>query len=200
MATKFTYDTANKVFQLNAGVTTLDATSDFYAWVKYDWLTTDALRKFKFPIDSIAGNDIGGGNKISPYYALLYGWRIRFAPADQTLTIIGNVITAEGDPPMTDNPGPYHHEVNYQVSSNSLTVGLEGDIAALPAAVWDDVIEGGFTARQLQRIMAAALAGKLSGAESATIEITGVDGTTTRIQAVGVDDAGNRPTVNLDGD
>lgn len=72
--------------------------------------------------------------------------------------------------------------------------------AAGADAVWDEVIEGGYSARQLQRIMAAALAGTLSGAESATITIKGVDGTTTRIQAVGVDDAGNRPTVNLDGD
>ena len=72
--------------------------------------------------------------------------------------------------------------------------------AAGADAVWDEVIEGGYTARQLQRIMAASLAGTLSGAESATIEVKGVDGTTTRIQAVGVDDDGNRPTVNLDGD
>lgn len=82
------------------------------------------------------------------------------------------------------------------ISNNS--AGLA--VAAGADAVWDEVIEGGYTARQLQRITAAALAGKLSGAESATITITGVDGTTTRIQAVGVDDAGNRPTVNLDGD
>ena len=72
--------------------------------------------------------------------------------------------------------------------------------AAGADAVWDEPIEGGYSARNLMRIMSAAMAGKLSGAESATIIITGVDGTTTRIQAVGVDDAGNRPTVNLDGD
>lgn len=72
--------------------------------------------------------------------------------------------------------------------------------AAGADAVWDENIESTYSARQLMRIMSAALAGELSGAESATITITGVDGTTTRIQAVGVDDAGNRPTVNLDGD
>lgn len=73
-------------------------------------------------------------------------------------------------------------------------------VAAGADAVWDETIESTYTARNLMRIMSAAMAGELSGAESATITIKGVDGSTTRIQAVGVDDAGNRPTVNLDGD
>ena len=64
---------------------------------------------------------------------------------------------------------------------------------------WTEVIEGNYTASELLRIMAAALAGELSGAATSTITITGIDGTTHRIVAT-VDADGNRTAVTLDPD
>lgn len=123
---------------------------------------------------------------------MINGWRVEFSPDSQwSVRLVGsnnNIWDIEGNVLV-------QNQVQV-IPTNSF--GLVKGAGA--QAVWDEVIEGGYTARQLQRIMAAALAGTLSGAESATITIKGVDGTTTRIQAVGVDDAGNRPTVNLDGD
>lgn len=196
MATKFTYDTATKRFILNTGVTTLDAKQEFYSAAKLDWLQDDALNKFKFPIESIGGNDIGGGVTISPYYNLLYGWRIQFAPADQTIIVTGNVITAEGDSPIVDNPGAYHHQATLQVTANSLTQDTGG--AGLTAAqVWQHVVDGSLSAEEALRLFAAALAGKVSGAAGPTIIFRDPADTTDRITAT-VDDDGNRTAVTID--
>lgn len=193
MATKFTYDTTNKLFVLNAGVTSLDARTEFYSWVKHDWLTNGTLNKFRFPIESIGGNDIGGGSTISPYYNLLYGWRIQFAPADQTITIVGNVITAEGDPPLVENAGAYHHQAIMQVSANSLTGAGGGSLTA--AQVWQYVIEQGFTAEEMLRLLVAADTAKtmLSGG---TFAIRDIADTKDRIVGT-VDGQGNRLTVTV---
>jgi hypothetical protein len=63
---------------------------------------------------------------------------------------------------------------------------------------WTEVIEGTYTAAELLRIMAAALAGELSGAATTTITILGVDEATDRIVAT-VDSDGNRTALTLDG-
>lgn len=63
---------------------------------------------------------------------------------------------------------------------------------------WTEVIEGSYTAAELLRIIAAALAGELSGAATTTITILGVDGATDRIVATVTAD-GDRTAVTLDG-
>ena len=65
--------------------------------------------------------------------------------------------------------------------------------------IFDEVIEGLFTYRQLIRINSAVMAGKLSGGGTATMTFTGVDGTTARVTAT-VDSSGNRTSQTLDGD
>ena len=158
MATKFTYDTTNKHFVLNTGVTSLDAKTEFYSAAKYDWLTQEPLRRFRFPLDSIGGQDIGGGAAISPYYSLKYGWRVLMAPEDQSISVYGNIITAEGDIPFIDDPGMYHHVVQYQVSANRLTTGGSPLTAQ---QVWDYQGTGdSLTAEEKMKVFAAVLAGK----------------------------------------
>lgn len=63
--------------------------------------------------------------------------------------------------------------------------------------VWDEVMEGSFTARQFARGFAAALLGELSGAGTTTIEIRDASDTKVRITAT-VDASGNRSVVVLD--
>jgi hypothetical protein len=79
------------------------------------------------------------------------------------------------------------------------------DIISRPSAsdiaqeVWNSLsIEGGFSAGELLRIMAAALAGKVSGAAGTTVTIRDVNDTRDRIVAT-VDANGNRSAVTLDG-
>lgn len=66
-----------------------------------------------------------------------------------------------------------------------------------PAAIWAQELETGFTAEELMKLMAAALAGKLAGAASTTITIRSVDDSKTRITAT-VDADGNRTAIVTD--
>lgn len=63
--------------------------------------------------------------------------------------------------------------------------------------VLDEVVEGAYTVRHYLRLVAAALAGKLSGAATATITIRDIGDSKNRITAT-VDSDGNRTAVTLD--
>lgn len=122
MAVKLTYDTANKLFILNSGVTSLDAKVDLYSDVKEDWKSNAALTKFRFPILAIGGNSIGGGQFVSPYFILQYGWKIRPQEANHTLVIVGNIITDDESYPIANTVGAFNVVVRSQITSNSLTI------------------------------------------------------------------------------
>ena len=68
---------------------------------------------------------------------------------------------------------------------------------SLANAVWAQALEAGYTAEQMMRVMAAALAGEVSGAGTATVTIRDIGDTTDRIVA-SVDGSGNRTAVTLD--
>jgi hypothetical protein len=79
------------------------------------------------------------------------------------------------------------------------------DIISRPSAsdiaqeVWNSLkLEGDLSAGELLRLMAAALAGKVSGAAGTTVTIRDVNDTRNRIVAT-VDANGNRSAVTLDG-
>lgn len=65
-------------------------------------------------------------------------------------------------------------------------------------AVWNTVIESGFSADQILRIIAAYAAGAATGLEGANPQFTGLDGSTLRID--GTYSAGTRTIDALDGD
>src|SRR3990167_8138042 len=125
MATKLTYNTTNKLFILNAGVTSLDAKVDLYSDAKEDWKSDAALNKFKFPILGIGGQGIGEGQSISPYYQLLYGWKVRPQEANHILTVTGNIITDDESDPFVSTVGSFNVRIKFVVSANSITVGLD---------------------------------------------------------------------------
>ena len=121
MAAKLTYDTTNKLFILNTGVTLFDIKVDLYSDAKEDWKNNVSLNKFKFPIISVGGQSIGSGQIISPYYILRYGWKIRPQEANHTLIVSGNIITDNDTDVFIDTIGNYNVRTKYIVSSNSLT-------------------------------------------------------------------------------
>lgn len=67
----------------------------------------------------------------------------------------------------------------------------------LAQAVWQRVIEAGFTAEEIIRILAAQAAGAATGLEGSNPQFTGLDGTTVRID--GTYSAGTRTIDALDG-
>ena len=78
------------------------------------------------------------------------------------------------------------------------TMGEKLNDAGGAANPWTEVIEGSYTAAEMLRIIAAALAGELSGAATTTITIQGIDGVTDRIIATVTSD-GDRTAIALDG-
>lgn len=78
---------------------------------------------------------------------------------------------------------------------------LEAAIAAIPTAptvdnIWDEVVEGTYTARELMRLISAAMAGKASGGGTGTITFRNLNDTANRIVAT-VDIDGNRSVMVL---
>ncbi len=78
------------------------------------------------------------------------------------------------------------------------TMGEKLNGAGSAGNPWTEVIESGLTAAEVLRIIASAMAGKVSGAGSGTETFKGLDGTTDRIVST-VDNDGNRTGVVVDG-
>lgn len=72
------------------------------------------------------------------------------------------------------------------------------DYAALGQAVWGRVIEAGYSADQIMRLLAAHAAGSAENLEGTTPQFTGLDGATVRIAANYA--TGTRTITSLNGD
>ncbi len=166
MAAKFTYEPNLKLFILNNGVTALDVVVDLYSDAKEDWRSDALLNKFRFPILAIGGQGIGGGQKVSPYIILRYGWKIRPYEGDHTLTIAGNLITDDESSPFTSVLGNYKVVIKSIVTSNSITSTStntlsQADINSIADGVWREILAdhtgvSGSTAKALKDIKTKA--------------------------------------------
>jgi hypothetical protein len=79
-------------------------------------------------------------------------------------------------------------------------ITVSGDVltsTTVGPAVWRSIIEAGFTAEEILRIIAAQAAGAATGLEGTNPQFTGLDGTTIRID--GAYSGGTRSIDNLDG-
>ena len=81
----------------------------------------------------------------------------------------------------------------------SITPFTELSPQSLASAVWAELLESGYSAGDIMRVMSSALAGEVSGAGTATVTIRDIADTTNRIVA-SVDGTGNRTAVTLDAD
>jgi hypothetical protein len=79
----------------------------------------------------------------------------------------------------------------------SITPFTELSPQSLASAVWAELLESGYSAGDIMRVMSAALAGEVSGAGTATVTIRDIADAKDRIVA-SVDGTGNRTAVTLD--
>jgi hypothetical protein len=84
---------------------------------------------------------------------------------------------------------------DYADTGNAAQGVMDAGAAGNP---WSAIIEDGMTAEEVLRIVAAVLAGKVSGAGTGTETFVGLDGVTDRVIST-VDNDGNRTTVVVDG-
>lgn len=107
----------------------------------------------------------------------------------------GNIILASSN---TDGTIVIRGVASMTDNSTGTTViddGLVRDASAADA--WSYIIETGFTAEEMLRLISASAAGKLSGAGTTNIKIRDLSDTKDRIDAT-VDASGNRTVVTLD--
>jgi hypothetical protein len=172
------------------------ATEIFSRWE--DWAAMADNAKYGMVIRQVGGDDLGGGLSIPPYYFLQGAWRVRPMEADHDLMITGNLFVDGGGTPVVRTLGLYQVNVNYTVpvqAQGISTTGSTGPTAAdIATAVWGNQVEGTYTAEQIVRLMAAVLAGKVSGAGTGTEVFRAVNDSTDRV-TISVTPEGNRTKV-----
>ncbi len=115
------------------------------------------------------------------------------------LTAIGHMVATPIDTALTADAIASAVWSALAAANNATgTMGEKLNDAGSASNPWTEVIESGLSAAELLRIIAAALAGQVSGAGTGTETFKGLDGSTERIVST-VDDDGNRSTVVVDG-
>lgn len=108
-------------------------------------------------------------------------------------------VSADGLYSITDAGGIASGEAfGLPTVAGTFPGGTGATAAEIAEAVWTRILEGGITAEQWVRIIAAPLSGTASGIGTSTERYKSRDGTKDRVVAT-FDDAGNRTTVTVDG-
>ena len=134
--------------------------------------------------------DLGGG---AYFFAadLINGWALKF-PAPGNYQIVGNLNGA-----IVPVAGVYVERKTSAAYATSAVGGSGPSAAQVAAAVWAEMVEGGFSAAALLRLIAAEAAGDATGLDGATTTFKGVDGATVRI--TGQVAGGSRTITQRDG-
>ena len=162
-----------------------------------DWLASGDNAKYGAIFRQVGSDDLGGGLSIPPYYFLQGLWRVRPMELDHTLTITGNLFVDGGGDPVVPTLGNYNVLVKSVVPVQAQGISTTGAAAPTVADIWAKPVEGSYTAEQILRLMAAVLAGKVSGAEGLTTVFRDVSDIKNRITAT-VDVNGNRTHIAYD--
>lgn len=183
----YAFDGAERLITLTA-ITTLDVKDLYSRWKEWLKDTDEAHNAIAFL--SVGGQPISlsAGTEIPAYLYLTNGWKIRPQEADHTLNVVNGVLLTDDDSdPFVDTVGAYTVRINYQQPVQSISTSLSAEV------------EPGWSEKAIMRLIAAALAGKLSGAPGGPIVIRDVNDLVDRIVAT-VDANGNRTAVTLDSD
>ena len=116
---------------------------------------------------------------------IINGYNITFTPDSQW-----SVRLAGSNNNLFDVENGVLNQNQVQVIAQNSAGLIKGDIS-------EQIVEGSFSVQAALRIILAALAGKLSGAETATVTFRDTGDTKNRIVAI-VDGNGNRLSVTLD--
>lgn len=195
MAEKVTFDGVQKIIFCDSTADTIIVQSDIYsAWKR--WLLVGDNAKYPEALRSVGGDPISEILSLGATFFLINGWKIRPAEQNYILNIEGNLYSDDGSPPFIQTLGDYNVQI-IVTRSNLIDAIQLGPSAA--TEVWSHQVEGVFTAQEVIRLIAAALAGKISGAEGTNVKIRDLNDTKDRIDAT-VDSDGNRLSIIYDKD
>lgn len=147
---------------------------------------------------------IGGSGGISSAQATGLGQLVAamtgLGTVDATLTGTGELtadLVVTGTGLTTGNVGAAVWAAIASANNTAGTMGEKLNDAGSASNPWTEVIEAGYTAAEILRILAAHAAGAATGLEGANPQFTGLDGSTVRID--GTYSAGTRTIDALDG-
>ena len=147
---KVTFDGVNKKIIVNDAITELDIQIDLYSDWK-EWLKTEDNSKFLIAMRTVGGDPTTGTKKVSPYFFLMNGWKIRPQEADHTLTITGNLFV--------DDPGTYGYNLTIPTIGNyTVTINLSTTSDAIVVSVGS-----GLDTDEHTQLMKALTVGKFIG-------------------------------------
>lgn len=84
------------------------------------------------------------------------------------------------------------------IGTDNVAAAVTPDLSELSTELWNTLLEGGFSAAEILRIIAAAAAGEASGLDTLNPIYMAIDNSKPRIAAI-VDQYGNRISTTLDG-
>ncbi len=117
------FDGPNKLIIVNDGETSLDALINIYsAWKR--WTGGENQANWLQALRTIAGDPIGGGQVVSPYFFLMNGWKLRPYEGDHQLTVDGNLFVDGGGNPFVPTSGSYNVLINLNTTSKSITTTI----------------------------------------------------------------------------
>jgi hypothetical protein len=193
-----TCNPSTKIIQLDS--TSVSVAEIWSRWV--DWFATSDNCKYLPAMRVIGGNQVQGAIYIPSYFYLLDGWRIRPQESNHTLEIEGNVVVDGGGNPIANTVGTYQVNVRFtvpvQAQAISTTGGTGPSAADVADAVFNKMVESGYSFGDLVRIQHSALAGKVTGAGTATERFRSIADNKDRL-VVTVDANGNRTAITQDG-
>ena len=158
---KVTFDGINKLILVNEGVTELDFREDVYSAWK-EWVQSPAHNNGKWieAISAVGGDPLPGNRVLGTTFFLENGWRMRTWEGDHSLTVTGNAFTREGDPLFLTTILPWTITINLNTSTlvEALTPDsgdtsiTSGDVAAIAANVWSEIIGGTSASDRLESV------------------------------------------------
>lgn len=148
---------------------------------------TDAnLQAFLQAVAALSGSGGVSSGVLSGLGALLAALTGTGTATGSTLTGTGALdadITVTGTGLTTSNVGPAVWSALAAANNDPGTMGEKLNDAGSASNPWTEVIESGYTAAEILKLIAAAVQGNASGLESGAPTFKGLDGTTDRITA-----------------
>ncbi len=132
-----------------------------------------------------------GGLTFARLIEIIGGYTITFENGSYAVTLLGsnnNILDVANLNSVSIRP----------TNSAGLILDPLGDISAIAAGVWAEILEGTLDATEVMRIMLSALAGKSSGGGTGTVAFRDDADSKDRISAT-VDSTGDRTAVTKDG-
>ena len=134
MTPKVIFNGIAREISVISGTLELNVQTDLYSYWK-EWVKTNDNSKFLAAFRTTAGDSLGAGKIISPYFFIINNWVIRPADADHTLLIEGNLYA---DPVTNDiivpSTGSYTVNAILQRAVDAITTTVSGSGGGLTTA------------------------------------------------------------------